>query len=395
MKYTRKPDEKNPVAKHHGIFRKQLSLWEGVSLITSGTIGAGMLAIPYAVAQVGIGIGLVYIFVIGLLMIGLNLMIGEVTVRTKARYQVPGLARKYLGKNAAWFMTAILYIMLFGVQLVYIIGVGESFDALFGGGAFRWSLAFFAAGMVPIIIGLRTIKIVELLLMGVILLIVTFIAGSAIPAIQFENLTHISLASLLLPYGVILFGYHGVTSIPETHSLLVKKPLLFKKSIIYAGFITMAVCALFAILTVGVLGTETTEIATIGLGRALGTHIMWLGNLFALLAMGTSFLMTGVALRDSFVWDFKLPVWVGSVITAVVPITLFLLGLRQFIAVLDIIGGVLVSTEMLLLILIYWRAKQLGDLKPGRYKLHHTAFLAIALIIALSIGAGYSVYKLF
>ena len=394
IKYKRIKNE-HPLVKHQGVFRRQLSLWEGIVLIVSGTIGAGMLAIPYAIAQVGLGIGMVYILVIGVLMIGLNLMIGEVAVRTNARYQIPGLANRYLGKAMSTFMSILLYMMLFGVLVVYIIGVGESFDALFGGGPFQWSVAFFVAAMIPIVVGLRTVKVVELVLMALIFLIITFIAGSAISEIEFQHFTYTSFASLLFPYGVILFGYHGVTAVPEAHSLLVKEPVVFKKAIIYSGLITMAVYALFTIVTIGVLGQGTTQIATIGLGQRLGPHIMWLGNLFALLAMGTSFLMTGVALRDSLVWDYKMKGWISSLIVGVVPITLFLLGLRQFIAVLDIVGGVFVSVEMLLLIVIYWRAKQTGDLEPGKYKLHHMSLVMMALVAALTVGAAYSVWKLF
>ena len=394
--YKYKREKYNPqLVKHHGIFRRQLSLWEGMSLILSGTIGAGMLAIPYAVAQVGIGIGLTYLLVIGLLMIGLNLMIGEVSVRTKARFQIPGLARKYLGKTMGKFMTLIIFFMVFGVQVVNIIGVGESLDALVGGGAFKWGIIFFLFAMIPIYIGLRTIKIVELLLMVLILIIITFIAGSAIPEIHFDYFKHVSFASLLLPYGVILFGYHGVSAVPEAHSLLVKKPVVFKKAIIYSGLITMVIYMLFSIVAVGVMGTSTSEIATIGLGERLGPHIMWLGNLFALLAMGTSFLMNGVAARDSFVWDYKVNKWIASTIIGIVPLTLFVFGLRQFIEVLDIVGGVFVSTEMLLLIVIYWRAKQIGDLDVGKYKLHHVVLLAGVLVVALTIGAIYSVINIF
>jgi len=70
-------------------------------------------------------------------------------------------------------------------------------------------------------------------------------------------------------------------------------------------------------------------------------------------------------------------------------------GLRQFIEVLDIVGGVFVSTEMLLLIVIYWRAKQIGDLDVGKYKLHHVVLLAGVLVVALTIGAIYSVINIF
>jgi len=123
--------------------------------------------------------------------------------------------------------------------------------------------------------------------------------------------------------------------------------------------------------------------------------MVWVGNIFAVFAMGASFLMVGVALRDSFVWDFKFPKGIASFFVCGVPIVIFLLGLRQFIAAVDIVGGVFGSIELLLLVLIYWRAKSLGDLPVGKYKLHHTALLAALLFLAFSFGAIYSVVKLF
>jgi hypothetical protein len=67
MKYLRKQSA-NAVVQHHGIFRRQLSAWEVVALIISATIGAGVLGLPYVIAQVGIGIGLVMIVLLGGLM---------------------------------------------------------------------------------------------------------------------------------------------------------------------------------------------------------------------------------------------------------------------------------------------------------------------------------------
>ena len=93
MSYYRLKEQ--TVAPHQGIFRKQLTLWEGVALVLSGTIGAGVLAIPYAVSRVGLLIGFVYILTIGLLMMTLNLLLGEIAARTKGDVQLAGLAKRY------------------------------------------------------------------------------------------------------------------------------------------------------------------------------------------------------------------------------------------------------------------------------------------------------------
>ena len=150
-----------------------------------------------------------------------------------------------------------------------------------------------------------------------------------------------------------------------------------------------------AVVVLGVTGAETTEIATIGLGNKIGSTVFWFGNIFAALAMATSFITNSLLFRDSLRWDYRLPSWKASLLVCGVPFVLYLFGLRSFIMAIDLIGGVFFSTEMLLIILIYWQAKRKGDLPVGPYKLHHTWLLVALLILLLAVGGVYSVVKLF
>ena len=388
-------DEDLVLAKHLGVFRQRIGPVQATALIMSATIGAGVLGIPYAVSRVGLTLGILYIIVIGLLLLTLNLLVGEVVAGTDGEFQLVGLARKYLGRFGGYLMTILNYLMAFGILVVYIIGEGKVLANLFGGDAFWWSVGFFLIGSILVAFGLQTIKTFELLLSFGILVVIVLIAGLGAQHVQVENLTYHNLAYLLLPYGVILFSFSGAGSIPEAHTLLKNRDTDFRNSIIVAGLIIMVAYILFTLVTVGVTGAETTEIATIGLGQKIGTSMFLLGNIFAMLAMGTCFLLGGVALRDSLRWDYKLSNLTSFLLVCLVPISIFLLGLRSFIEAIDIVGGVFVSLEMLLLVLIYWRAKHLGHLKPSKYRLHHIWLLIAPLILAFTVGAVYSVVRLF
>ncbi len=388
-------DEQVAVVEHQGIFRRKINLFQAIALIVSATIGAGILGIPYAIAKVGLTIGMIYIVGLGLLLMALNLMLGEVATRTSSNLHLVGLAKKYLGRSGEWFITILFYAMLFGILLVYIIGEGVALSSLFGGTSFMWSLIFFAIGTCLIFIGLRTIKTVEFFLSLLILAVVLIIAAVSYQHVEITNVNYHNLAYLLFPFGIILFAFNGTNSIPEAHRVLQNADKNFKWAIIISGFINIIIYALFAFIVVGVTGSQTTELATIGLGDKLGPLMHIFGNIFAIVAMGSSFLMAGLALRDSLHWDYKIPAWLASTVTCFVPLLIFLLGLTQFIVVIDIVGGVIISSQLLLIILIYWRAKTKGDLKPTAFKLHHTLLLAVLLILALVIGAVYSVVKLF
>jgi len=388
-------DQENPVVNYKGVFLKRISLFEAVALILSATIGAGVLGIPYAVSKVGLGIGLFYIVILGLLLMSLNLMVGEVVARTKGEFQLVGLAKKYLGRWGGYFMSMIIYSMSFGILVVYIIGEGNTLANIFGGNAAIWSLLFFIFGAIMVSIGLETVKKAELILSLGILVIILLIAGLSAPHVEVQNVSYSNWVNLLLPYGIILFAFSGAASIPEAHAILKNRDGDFKKSIIIAGLVTIVAYSLFTLAVVGVTGSETTEIATIGLGAKAGRAMFLFGNLFALFAMGTCFLMGGVSLKDSLIWDYKMPRLSATLLVCGIPLLIFSLGLRNFIEAIDIVGGVFVSLEMLVLILIYWRAKTLGHLSPSKYKLHNVWLVMIPLIVALTIGVVYSVVKLF
>lgn len=388
-------DDEEKVSKYKGIFKKELTLFQGVALVVSGTIGAGVLSIPYSISKVGLKIGIFYIIALGLLMMGLNLLLGYVTVKTKKELQIVGLVREYLGKKSEIFMTFIVYLMFFGTLVIYIIGVGNVLAVLFGGNSFFWSILFFGLAGFLVCKGLRSVKTIEFLISIAILLIILLIAYFSLPHIDLINLSYSSWTNILLPYGVILFSLHGTSTIPEAHALLKNREADFKKVIIYSGFIIMTVYILFTLVVLGVSGLNTTEIATIGLGNKVGELMYLFGNIFAILAMSSSFIIVGLSLKDSLMWDYKIKEYLANLITLAVPLIIFLLGLRQFISAINIVGGVFISLEMFMILFIFWKAVHDGKVGNKKYNLHHTLFLVMALILVLVVGTIYSILSIF
>jgi amino acid permease len=393
MNYAQKNEIK--LSQHHGIFRKKINEWEGVILMLSGTIGAGILGIPYVVASVGLVAGIIYIAILGIFMTLLNMLVGEIVVRTKEKKQIIGLAEKYAGKFGKFLMSVIVYIILFGAMLAYIIGVGEAIHQMFGGESVLWSVAFFIAGGIIIYLGLRTIKSIEFFLLFSLLIIILLISVGSAKFLDINNMIYFNYVSLFLPYGVILFAFHSTSAVAEVHSLLEDKPVKFKKVILYSGLISTLVYIVFAFIIVGVTGKNTTELATVGLGNLIGPVMNWLGNLFAVFAMGTSFLMVGVSLRDSFTWDFGFRKLLSTSLACGIPIIIFATGMREFISTLELVGGIFISAELIFLLFIFWRARKKGDMPAKSFALHHAFPLVVILLILFTIGAVHNIVKLF
>ncbi len=176
--------------------------------------------------------------------------------------------------------------------------------------------------------------------------------------ITIPNLQYTDLTQIFFPYGVLLFAFHSSRSIPEAHSLLKDSASSLKSAIWWASIFVTFIYPIFAIVVVGVTGAGTTEIATIGLGKVLGDGVFMLGNIFAALAMGTSFLMSGVSLRDSLAWDFKIHSAFAALLVCGIPFVLFLLGMRGFIEAIELLGGVFITTEIVLMAAIGLRARK-------------------------------------
>jgi len=373
---------------HFGIFHKHNTVWDGAALVMCGTIGAGVLSLPYAISQVGVVAGLGLMMFIGILMTALNIFIGEIVYKTKKQFQLVGLARRYFGRAGEFIMATIMYTVLFGVLLVYMIGVGDLLSGFFGGEKQLWSLGFFVIAMSITYIGMRTVKIIEMFLLFFIFCVVIFLSFVAMPSFEIPNIQYFDLGKFFVPYGILIFAFHGTTAVPEVYSILSHKKHAFKQALFLGGLGNILLYFIFTLVVVGVTGLNTTEIATVGLGAKLGPSINIMGNFFALFAMSTAFLMSAVVLKDSFMWDFKLRPFTATGLVAFVPLLIFLLGMQSFIGAIDVIGGVFMSLEIVFLLLIFWKAKRVGDIE-GKNFLSHTWLIFAGIVFMVSVGMIY------
>ncbi len=359
--------EEREIILHQGVYKPAASVADAVFMITGMTIGAGVLGIPYVVSKVGLQIGIAYIIGLGLVMLFLNLILGEIAVRTNESLQIPGLAGKYLGKWVKYFLNLIIVFASYGALLAYIVGEGQALSALFGGSAVAWSVIFWSIASVIVWRGLQTIKIVEKVLSIIVMSIICGLSLYLLKDFKLSNWVYYDLSKIFLPYGVILFALNGTAAVIEAHALLPRSQRHFRKALIVGSLIPIAVYVLFALAVVGASGLQTSEIATIGLGARFGEAVLILGNIFAILAMAGGFIGTGIALKQNFVWDNKLNKILAEFLVISVPILLFLAGFRGFITILSIAGGVFIGIEIIVILLTCWQARKKGDLDASRY----------------------------
>jgi amino acid permease len=370
--------------------KRGLGFYEAIATLVGTTIGAGIMGIPYVVSKAGILAGIIDIVLLGAVVLMINLYVGEIALRTKKTHQLAGFAELYLGKKGKIIMTVVSFVSIIGALVAYIIGMGEVITAIFGGTFFINSLLFFAVGAALVYFDLYAVKKAELYLNIFVLLIIGAIIAVCFFNFDAANLVSmpLTIASLFVPYGVILFAFVGASAIPEMEVEIKNNKKMLKKAIIIGTIIPFVVYMLFMISVIGVTGQGTSEIATIGLGQKIGEFMVVLGNLLPIFTMSTSFFILGLALKWMFHYDYKMPNFWAWFLTCFIPLGLFLLGARSFISVIGLTGAIAGGLEGIMLVAIAKSAKHKGEIEPA-YQINLPLILEVILILLFAAGIAY------
>jgi tyrosine-specific transport protein len=365
-------------------------LFEAVATLVGCMIGAGILGIPYVVAKAGFITGIINILVLGVVFLFIHLYLGEVVLRTKGKHQLTSYAEKYTGKAGKYFMFISMIVGIYGAIVAYIMGGGEALASITGLDSLLCSVIFFGILSWLVYVGLKAIEESEAFAMPLVLILAVLIFAFAVTKLNPAHLSEFNFSKLLVPYGVVLFAFIGTSAIPEMGEELAKYKKDMKKAIIIGSLIPLVVYVLFATSIIGVLGKNTQEIGALGLAAILGEKMAFVGAIFALLTMSTSFLVLGLALKELFWYDYGLRKNTSWLLACFVPFLLFLLikthNLASFTKILDVAGVITGAIIGVLIVLMVMNAKKKGERKP-EYSIYINKFIAFLLIVIFIIGA--------
>ncbi len=337
--------------------------FRSVGTMIGAIIGIGVFGIPYAFAQAGFFVGLIQLIVVGILLVMLQLLYAEVTIQTPGHRRTTGLAEKYLGKKWKYLLALTVFGTAWGAMMAYIIVAGEFLYTLLGpsigGSPFIYSVGFMIIESLFLLAGLRKIAGAETYVVVILLLLFGSIIALGLPNIELANLTMVDGFNMLLPYGVVLFALGGLSIVPEMHDILGEKyEKRIRSAIVVAMSVIVVIYALFALAVVGVTGVNTTDEAILGLGRALGPAVSVIGSLLGLITLVSIFVIVGIQIKDTLIFDFKLRPFFAWVLTIGIPITLFLLGVREFISVMAFSGAVFSAMTGVVIVLVFEKLRR-------------------------------------
>lgn len=353
-----------------------------ISTLSGSIIGVGFLSLPYITLQVGIWPMIIYFVILTGLVLIIHLIFGQIALKTPDFRRWPGFLEFYFGKYSKLLFMPLIVFGGFGVMLVYLIISGEFLTATFGpvigGNVWMYVALYWLLASTFIFFGVKAISKIDFMMIALLLIALLFIL---IKGFDHANLSNIFISNIqtnassyFLPFGAIMFSLWGTGLIPEVEEMIRGHKGRLKKIITIATLIPASIYLLFILLVLSITGSQTTESALVGIRETLGDGIISIALLIGVITTFISFIAQGLLLKKIFIYDAHIKELPAFILVSMVPLILFLLGLNSFIPLISFIGGVLLSIEGILILLIY---KKLGGKKIIVYPLMLVFMLAI------------------
>ncbi|MDP4010570.1 MAG: aromatic amino acid transport family protein [Candidatus Spechtbacteria bacterium] len=367
-----------------------------VASLVGTIVGAGIFGVPFVFVRAGFWAGAGLFVLLTALMLVLHLMYAEIVERTSASHREMGYARLYMGKKAGDLVALAVVLGAYGALIAYILIASEFLNILFGplfSSNIAWGVIFWGVLSLAILKGLKTISRLEVAMLFLLMAVLGVIILRGLPLVNISNFAHVNWGNVLVPYGVILFSLGGFQAIPEMSAIFGKEKKNFKKAVITGILISAFLTFAFAFVVVGISGPSVSEEAIAGLIPFMGKEIVFAGAIFGILALATSYLVIGVNLKESFMYDRNIPPFWSNLLIIVLPMLLIIAGIQSFIQVISITGAVLGAVLGVMIALLFHKVKKAGDRKPS-FSLNVPKPVAWIISIALIGGGIYEIINI-
>lgn len=328
---------------------------EATALYIGTIVGAGLFGLPFVTVAVGIIPAMIIFCVVCVLFMALHTWYTRVMIAVGTRHRLPGLTAQFLGRRSYIVAMASALFGIYGSLLVYGLLGGIFLHSLFPVfSIFFWAISFLVGAGLLLMFDIKKMGIINFVLTIPFFVLVFLIVILGLPHIDVKNFVLFNSASPFLPYGVMLFSFSGMVAVPEVVTLLTGyKPRQLERLARWGTLIPAFIYLLFIFAVVGVSGNETTPEAFTGLAPFLGSWVLIVGSALGFFTVITSFLILGLYMRDVFENDYSVPRFKAWFLVFTFPLILVLLGARNFLTAMDIVGAVAVGIDGLLVLALY------------------------------------------
>lgn len=350
-----------------------ISPLQGVALIFGTNIGAGILSLPYAGRNGGFLALFLALFIAGTLTTISMLYVAEVSLRTKRPMQLSGLAEQYLGNWGRWAVFVAIMVNGTGALIAYAAGSGELLNNLIGIPPIAGTLVFFLIGSIIMYKGLEATGVSELLITTAMALIIFILCGWTFigPGISLSNVWVFNPYFIIPIMNLAVFTFMAQYVVPELARGMEKQhSAQISKAIIAGMVVTGFMLSLVPFAALGLLGHSVSEVVTLSWGEELGRSAYYMANVFALLAMFTSFMAIGYTTMRNVIDIAHWPQHgkqraIAVLITVLIPLFISLAGFGGFVSALSYAGGLAGVIMSIVPVLLLNASRVRGDRDPA------------------------------
>jgi amino acid permease len=331
-----------------------------VGTIVGTLVGAGILALPYAVSKSGFLIGFLLLVIVGAASILMTMYTGELSFKSKRMHQLPILISRYTNKHFGLAVLLLQILTIYGAVVAYLIAIGISLSLLMGL-PFALSILLVFVLSTPLILrGYATVEAVEMPLSLIKLGLIVAISIPLLLTLSMQNLSTIHPDKALFSFGIILFSLTAFTVVPEVKAELRGRKEQFNSVIVASVVISIAVYLLFTAAFLGVFGVGISEIATNSVSSTSFSYIFYVVTIFIVV---TPYLALSLVLVDSLNYDFKIGRLKSFALAMFIPLVISLTNMN-FAYVLDVIGGLFLPLLAIMVLVAVVKERKL----PGAGK---------------------------
>ncbi len=347
-----------------------------ISLLVGTIIGAGLFALPFVFYAAGFIPTIIYILLFSALAAFVHVLYTDIIFRTQeTHHQFPGYVRIYFGKYMGQLASAIVSTTILLTLTAYLI-LSISFLSLIFPALSPWiaTFIFWLLGSLIIFTNVKKTAlfgaitgIATTLMIGALFMYLFIIhSGSVVAVSAFES------SSVLMPFGPILFALTGFSAIPALVEYSRKERVSLKtlrRTIIAGTFIAGFFYFLFTIAVWGLSSTVSPDSVS-GMARTLPPVILFLWGIFGFVLLWYSYAAVGRDLFKIMENDWELHPTIAMAGVFLLPPFLYLLGIKNFVGVISVIGAILIGTGGILLVATWLKASRVDTPSIKFSRLH-------------------------
>ena len=135
--------------------------------------------------------------------------------------------------------------------------------------------------------------------------------------------------------------------------MLIGNKKQLKKIVIISTIVVSVFYLLFVLLILGIAGKNSDPTALQSLINFLPRSLVSIALLIGALATFVAFITQGMIFKKTLMYDLKIKHWQAVVMACCPPLILFLIGLKSFIPLISLTGGILLGIDGILILLMY------------------------------------------